>query len=149
MNLENIGNDINVNNTASTSINTEKDDEKSVNNDINIDEFNRFKVEVGKYFNYTNEIHFLKQELSEKKKKSNELESYIINYMKQNNIYLHNSEKGVVKFVKSYHKPFRSKEATKKKLEEFFNSSEKGDECFNFINNIEKVEKTRIKLIPN
>lgn len=69
MNLENIGNDINVNNTASTSINTEKDDEKSVNNDINIDEFNRFKVEVGKYFNYTNEIHFLKQELSEKKKK--------------------------------------------------------------------------------
>ena len=29
MNLENIGNDINVNNTASTSINTEKDDEKS------------------------------------------------------------------------------------------------------------------------
>ena len=34
MNLENIGNDINVNNTASTNINSEKDDEKSVNNDI-------------------------------------------------------------------------------------------------------------------
>ena len=128
---------------------TECSQTKDVVNDNPIDknEFKIFKDSAIDYLNLQSEIKLLKQQLAEQKKKSNDLEKIIKDYMDENDIYNHDTQKGIVKFIKTYQKPFRNKETTKKKLSEYFNSDEKAVDCLKFIDNIEKIEKTSLKVI--
>ena len=83
---------------------TECSQTKDVVNDNPIDknEFKIFKDSAIDYLNLQSEIKLLKQQLAEQKKKSNDLEKIIKDYMDENDIYNHDTQKGIVKFIKTY-----------------------------------------------
>ena len=114
---------------------------------IDQEEFKNFKNNAIEFLNLQSEIKQQKQQLSDITKKSKDLEKIIKDYMNDNNIFDHDTKKGIVKFIKTYQKPFRNKTTTKKKLSEYFNSAEKATECLKYIDNIEKVEKTSLKIL--
>lgn len=118
--------------------------EKIIPND-----FEDFKETVESYISLEDEIEELQKKISAKRKVSKEYYKELEDYMKQHNIPILNNDKGNIKLEVKYEKERLNNKIMKSKLAEFFKSNEKALECYKYLDQRDKIEKIRLKIVKN
>tara|TARA_B100000524_G_scaffold278150_1_gene154930 strand:- start:1422 stop:1865 length:444 start_codon:yes stop_codon:yes gene_type:complete len=116
---------------------------------INKKNFDNFIDIVERYFDIENEIEKIQYNLSEKRKSSKDYYKQLLEYMDEHKISNHNSSKGHLKYEVKYEKERLNNKIMKSKLAEYFGSSEKGMDCYKFLDKRNKVEKIKLKIYKN
>ena len=141
-----------MSNIEKNKINQVLDNEEEIPN-TNVDELNKvpdeeivkFKMLAKKYFEIDDQIRLMHKNLRDKKTARKEYTEKIIKFMDEFKIDNLNTNSGKLKYYTSLEKKKLNKENLKFKLNEFFNNNKKALDCFNYLDDREKIERKRLK----
>lgn len=114
---------------------------------IDKDSFNIFLKNAKKFWELEEEIDEIQSKLTLLKKESKSYYKELDDYMNENKLPNYISDKGEIQRVVKMEKERMNNKIMKSKLSEYFKSNEQALECFKFLENREKIEKSRLKII--